>query len=110
MRKRTVFSALLLVGLVGLAVPARSQTRPSWSNDQEWLDYYKSVHRAYPEEARTSCMIYKKINMAGESIFDGFADRMSENIRNGYSVGSPSKDVYRGFLFWITGNYCPGVW
>ena len=109
-RKKIVFSAFLLVGLVGLAVPARSQTGPRWTSDQEWLSYQEALFTKRPDGSRTSCAYYRQENRRGGSVFDSYANQLASAHRRDVGSDFPTSDAFRSFLAWQTGNFCPDVW
>ena len=107
--KRTVFSALLLVGLVGVAVPAKTQPAPSFNSDQDWLDDTKAIIRKNPHHALDFCVSFKEYNQVDRSYLVA-SEAIAEYVRKKTGSLFPSTSAQSELFSWIAFAYCPTAW
>jgi hypothetical protein len=105
MKKRTVFSALLLVAfsVCGAAVKARP-----WVSDEDWGYNMRIFYKKNPDWARELCSIAREKNRLGLTTED-MAPALAQMSRQKSGSYYPSAFAQGNLLYWLTGNFCPDV-
>jgi hypothetical protein len=105
MRKRTVFSALLLVAFSVFGVAAKAS---SFASEEEYGYYMRNYYKANPDRAIQLCSIAREKNRLGITTQD-MAPALAEGLRQRSGRIYPTTNVQANLLHWLTINFCPDV-